>query len=629
MSTIQMVTDDATPHVMRAFKMTGAQQMFRELPVNSAQAGASRLLMGTAWSIVAETGTHYATFEDDGEGMTAEQMPDFLNKFGGSGRTIGYEDDNFGIGFKTSAIPDNRKGIVVLSLRDGIESMMWLWFDPHTDKVGARVLCTPDLLGDDHLDAVSESGSPSVLVLDSDDGGWEHVEIDGIDWTKVLPQWIKDAGHGTCFVMLGNDGSDTIGRVGGLTQKYGPTKEVTRRFWTLPLDSIEQVSYPNFTNRSLWPGVSGGLDANRKAIGAGEFIVESAIDMGEVEINAGGMSVNVTWALMNEDPNREQGAQRGDMISWPATAAIYESHPGIEELMDLKSGGEARDRIDQFVGPHAVAKRCMIFVRPPGDQVWQDGTRTVLRWREGEGLPKALPWAAWAREFRSNLPEPLAELVRAHYADITEAADDLTDEDYQRLGSRFGALLRRTVLVLRPDSNGRQRAGEQRDGAAGPARRGPRRRRREGGGETNTDTATPGNNIPASNTRRTEDLPKAIFDESEFAGRPHLAAHYDAASHTVIVNPDHLYIAALDLAIRQKYVDESQERQDWAVKGGRRAVKTHASLCVAHQLQLCATTPEMHDEFMSDVALTAAFGGVRNLMDAASGYIGDLTRRAA
>lgn len=646
-TTSPMSAGDMTPFIRRMHKQCKPGQMFREVPVNSAQAGATLLQVDTFWPAVESLGVHYRTFEDDGVGMSPAEIPRFLNAFGGSGKTIGIDDDNFGIGFKVSTLPDNRYGIVILTLKDGFTSMMWLWTDPSTDKIGARHLVSSETFESEDFDEiVAMSGTPSVIVLGTPEQPrvFEALPIDGIDWADPLPQWIKDAGHGTCFIMLGNERFahgdesskyDTLGET-----KYGVPTELSKRFWHLPLP-VKVRNYANFGDRALWPTerpVGGGTW--RSSVGLAEYLQDASrvSASGEVEVEARGLKATVSWFIFDRrddgDPRQKQGPQRGDRISEPFIGARFESHPGVVEVMDLLTAQYAESRLTNWVGPREIARRIGIIVTPnPDAEVWQDGTRTMLRYNR-EGIAAELPWSEWANVFVDLHPEEIKVLLAEHYAskrgDLTMG---LSDDDYKRLGSRFSEwLLRHATAMKKINTKGKEKSpltedpdgtetvlsdggSGERHGGRGTAT--PARLRRTN--PTPVRAAADGEQAPASDSKSYSTLPRADFGE---VGDPCYAMEYMQGGHCVSVNENHFYWQSFQAALIDAYRDQGEEFRASLVEAARPVWLSSASLAVAHQLALAKKYPEHHDVLMSPVALTAALAGIRNHLEVASGPVG-------
>ena len=124
--------------VERAYRESGELQYLRELVVNSIEAGATRIEFGPEWNAVKGHGVYRLMVADDGNGMGPDELLRFLNTFGGGGKPIGDLHENFGVGAKTSLLPWNHEGVVVLSWTPGCGSgpvpanlgkHVWLFFN--------------------------------------------------------------------------------------------------------------------------------------------------------------------------------------------------------------------------------------------------------------------------------------------------------------------------------------------------------------------------------------------------------------------------------------------------------------------------------------------------------------------
>src|SRR5262245_10682070 len=125
----QMGVGRRAPLINRNFAAAGRFQWVREGLINALQANATLAEFTTEWEAAANIGVHRRVLLDNGTGMVGREMPGFLNKFGGSGKTIGDTTENYGVGLKSGTLPWNQYGLVVISKRDEELSMMWLRYD--------------------------------------------------------------------------------------------------------------------------------------------------------------------------------------------------------------------------------------------------------------------------------------------------------------------------------------------------------------------------------------------------------------------------------------------------------------------------------------------------------------------
>jgi hypothetical protein len=196
--------------VERAYRESGELQYLRELVVNAIEAGASRIELGPEWSAVESDGVYRLMIADDAKGMDPEELLKFLNTFGGGGKPIGDAHENFGVGAKTSLLPWNHFGVVVLSWTSTNPggAMVWLMRDPVSGEYGAKKFETAD-------------------------GSFEEVIVPPADWAKVRPSWLVE--HGTVIICMGNTGRENtfLGKTGDGDIK-GISGYLNKRLWAMP-----------------------------------------------------------------------------------------------------------------------------------------------------------------------------------------------------------------------------------------------------------------------------------------------------------------------------------------------------------------------------------------------------------
>src|SRR5262245_60077848 len=95
---IQPMQTAGTHHfIERTYRESSQFQWVREALVNAIEAGANRVEFGIEWQAVEKKGVYRRMIADDGCGMTAEQLVEFFNTFGGGGKPIGGAHENFGV----------------------------------------------------------------------------------------------------------------------------------------------------------------------------------------------------------------------------------------------------------------------------------------------------------------------------------------------------------------------------------------------------------------------------------------------------------------------------------------------------------------------------------------------------
>lgn len=437
-----------TQHLIeRTYRESGAFQWVRETLINAFEAQATRVEFGIEWQAVENLGVYRRVIADNGKGMAADELVEFFNTFGGGGKPIGGEHENFGVGSKTSLLPWNRYGMVVISWVDGDASMIWVQCDPETGEFGLRLMDAEDPdTGDTSLDEVYEP------FMD---------EANGVNWAAVKPEWIDD--HGTVIVLLGNTPhDDTV--VGDPKRDEADTKGISaylnRRLWEIPdgvsvivdeLRTNKKANWPKTIEQAHGPQVDTGPDVrtNRRSIeGAHFYIKYPGRTFASGKLGASGTvplgdGTNVDWYLWTgERPAVQSYAAISGYI-----AAEYRN-----ELYDVTSHHSTYRTFG--VAESAVRQRLWLIVRPPHlDEDGKHGVyprtdRNALLLRGGPQAGGPLPMNEWASEFADNMPAELLAAIKQARTGRTGTVDDATWR--QRLADRFGSRWRISKLRVSP-----------------------------------------------------------------------------------------------------------------------------------------------------------------------------------
>jgi hypothetical protein len=159
-------------------------QFLREITENAVQAvhamgeNGGHVIWDVDWNrLELAPGVFKVACIDTGIGMTGPEMLRYINMLSSSMHQQSH-GTNFGVGAKVAAATRNHAGLVYLSWKDGIGSMIHLWRDPDTAQYGLKRFELPD-------------GSYAH---------WVHVE------DTIKPEPIDE--NGTMVVLLGNDLDD-------------------------------------------------------------------------------------------------------------------------------------------------------------------------------------------------------------------------------------------------------------------------------------------------------------------------------------------------------------------------------------------------------------------------------------
>ena len=442
---LPMRTAGTQNFIERTYREGSQFQWVRETVVNAQEANATHIEFGIEWQAVENLGVYRRMISDNGCGMTSEQLVEFFNTFGGGGKPIGGAHENFGVGSKTSLLPWNTYGMVVISWVNGDASMIWVTLDKDSGEYGLKL-----------ERCLAESGDTTLECVYDPYDDPEH----GCDWAAVKPDWIQD--HGTVIVLLGdNANSDTV--EGDPSRNEADIKGISsflnRRMWTLR-DGVELfVDELRSNDRAFWPpnqeiahGIpeKSGRDrrTNTRRIEGARFYIKYPVEKfsahgklgahGTVPLRDGTF---VDWFLWDgERPKIQSYAAISGYI-----AAMYN-----DELYDITAHHSTYRSFGVSEG--AVRSRLWLVIRPPVDPdgkrgVYPKTDRNSLLIKGGPTAGGPLPINDWAAEFADKMPD---ELVQAIKATRVGTADTITDEEWrEKLAERFGSRWRITRIVSR------------------------------------------------------------------------------------------------------------------------------------------------------------------------------------
>jgi hypothetical protein len=444
---LPMKTAGTHHFIERTYREGSQYQWVREILVNAFEAGATRVEFGIEWQAVQNQGIFRRMIADNGCGMTADQLVEFFNTFGGGGKPIGGAHENFGVGSKTSLLPWNHYGMVVISWVDGDTSMIWVARDAKTGEYGLKTMVCEDAMGELVQEEVFDPYEDS-----------DH----GCDWAAVKPDWIED--HGTVIILLGN--SSTTDTVQGDPDRSeadikGISSFLNRRMWEIPEGVEVFVDELRTTDRDLWPSseavahgpiAKDGRDRRtnmRRIEGARYYItypeprpnIGSLGAQGTVELRDG---TEIDWFLWGgERPKVQSYAAIGGYIGTLYNRELYDvtTHHSTYRSFGV-SLRSVRTNLWLIIRP---------FVDPHGRRgVYPKTDRNSLLIKGGPSAGGPLPINDWAAEFADNMP---AEIVRALKEARQGSSGTLSDEEWrERLAEKFGKRWR--IARLRAQKGG-------------------------------------------------------------------------------------------------------------------------------------------------------------------------------
>lgn len=449
MATRHMTAGAIRPIVDRTGRDSSEFQFVREAYQNAVEARATKVRV--RWEQGASRlGTYRFEIADDGLSMSRQELPNFINKFGGGGKPIGGEHENFGVGLKSTTLPWNHAGVLVAARRDGETNLIHLHLDEEASEYGLRQWEVEDQDGNVEL--------VDVLTLAAQvDGKWTTCvdrDFEPVNGTRVrdLLDAFLDGEQGTVIILCGNTGAeDTFlargggGEMGGEAPITGIATYLSRRYDELPVPA--SVEEPKSMDKTEWPrspdefarshiNVAGNRAfkvKTRNCRGVGTFLREGGehgakrpAHQGMVELSDG---TKAFWFLLPEGDSYDSKGVGG--VYWTPTIAVR--YRG-----EIYAWGSSRQRLRDFgISRAKVIDRCTVILEPPvnngGVGVYPDSTRSRLVWTGGRNLP----WRQWANEFAKGMPAAIQEALDRATAELgrSESNDELSETQKKRLNA--------------------------------------------------------------------------------------------------------------------------------------------------------------------------------------------------
>ena len=475
--------------VRRAYREGKPFQWVRESYVNGDEAAATEVRFDVDLISYRDLGVLRMQVEDNGTGIAADDIDSFLNTFGGGGKPIGDEHDNFGVGFKSAVTPWNEDGVVVRSLNNGEISISVLVFDQTTGEIGLLHLPLAD---EDDVDASTEYATTLVFDKVADYDAGETWIWGGIDWLQSFPEWIANAGHGSSFTFLGSAaypdsyfGDPTVDEE--RSGRWAYVWYADRRFWEIPTgklrfygtDSLDRkrimaaldqkLKRPAKTKVKHWQArnARGLRDSifmlpvkKLKALGLWTDPVDDDTDDEDIDVAAEavvkGLVKTVTFDIGADnlpakchvfykdlpasiDPAKDFG---WDPARTGVITALYKN-----ECYDTDRGHRHR----QFGIPYSpIYNMVWIVVEPVLAGAGEDGeeaeggvypgtSRSFLHWKGAGTRAADLPWQEWADEFIGRMEDEVPFLYDAikNFVPATKTGDDLSKSLLKRTADKF------------------------------------------------------------------------------------------------------------------------------------------------------------------------------------------------
>lgn len=417
----------------REYRNSPAYQWGRELARNGLEAEATIIQFGPEWEGVKATDTYRMQYADNGCGMTKDDLRDYMRTLGKGGKIVGGPHDNYALGSRMTLLPWNPEGVVVISMVDGEAYMVKMMFDAGAaNGEGEYVLEEVEWEEEDGADGMATVYPPYV-----------DPELK-IDWSETIPDFIREAGHGTTFTLLGRTATDNTidgDPERGETHRFLGRKYFNTRFWDLP-EGVTLRVYEMPQNQEDWPTKKGQNRGVRGAKSLIEYRKNDGTDFIEaknvVDLPDG---TKVHWWLRTE-PKVETGGlgATSAYIGVLYRSELYGQAYTEGEDGDTKTGASVYRQFG--IGSDSVRRRVFLVIEPPefeeatgASGVAPSTGRADLYWMGAGASPRSVKPADWSAEFGEKLPKEILDAINAEY-ESREHSDD-REERLKRVMDRF------------------------------------------------------------------------------------------------------------------------------------------------------------------------------------------------
>jgi hypothetical protein len=435
-----------TSTLKRFMREVAPMQFVREIYQNCLEAEATTMRVYFEPQYEA-LGVKKLCFADDGKGMSAREMYEYLAKYNSSSKTTeGSYHDNFGIGVKATTLLSNPYGVVFLSWsKDNPEgAMIWFTYDEKLDRVGLRPIeyIDEDEDGEEYTDTLctqmSDGTRANVIALD--DLRLAHPDgFEGVKWWECKEK-AKIKKHGTIVMLLGQSAS--ADSVGADWSKRQLSHYMSSRFLNLPV-RVRILSDQLGTRYPL--GLLDGLGRDKQHTDSVSCI--------------NGYSIDVIYIKRQ---NRCGSVRLGDIV----TQRILSGYSALAykgELYNAQYG--KREARSWGISHDDVISRVLLIVYPPkrgkqSDKVvrgcYPNERRDRLLWDDESIVSdnREIDLTELKHYFTQNQPERLRQMLDEAYAANRQREQVDTSELQERYRDLFKARRARTGDVVKPADDG-------------------------------------------------------------------------------------------------------------------------------------------------------------------------------
>ena len=432
-----MVDRNPVKSLERAYNEAGEFQIYREVYMNSLEAGASKAAISNFHNKLA--------WLDNGCGINPGELDQLINGRNSSSKDTDGRHGNFGVGLKDAGLFPNPHGLIVVSKTEAHPKggMIWLCIDPEYGA-GAKMLIS---------DEMRESGYTGDGETVIDFGSHDSFTIDDIDFMSVFSEsrLFKQDTTGTAIILMGQDKADVTFPELSEVRLY-----LQSRIYKFDLDVFGfRESRGSRLSGSKLSGVSEGHSAHIiSSMTINGFTVETSIYHGDRPSKQA-----------SDDPASRQSFLEATLYKDEMYGVSFTS----SRASQMKRSRDAALKYG-VIYPQ-VYNRLSIVIKPPvydedtGVGCFPDSSRSTLRWEDPDSQDRqsGIPYEMIQAHYRENMPKQLRQMMN----DIAKTETRHEQKTQTSRLSKFFSNSKKSRLKLSGDgytlitsSNGSEDAGE-------------------------------------------------------------------------------------------------------------------------------------------------------------------------
>lgn len=409
-----------TSTLKRFMREVAPMQFVREIYVNAVEAGATRMRIYYEDQHL-ERGVRKLCFADNGKGMTAQEMYEYLAQYNSSSKTTeGSYHDNFGIGVKATTLLANPYGVVFLSwsAKNPEGSMIWFTYDEAGDRIGLKPIEYIDEDGELDTICTRMSDGSQANVVSLDDLRLEYPDgYEGLKWWECKEAATIDK-QGTIVMLLGADrDADSVGA--GWSQRSIP-HYISSRFIKVGAQISISEKIGNDSSGATGYRAKGLLDVLSRYVEHTDVIEHQGFVIDVFYINV---------------PYTKAAPKTASALSIKALSG-YSALEYKGELYHVTYG--KREARSWGISHDDVIKKVLLIVRPPHRGVQSDGVirgcypnerRDRLLWDDESIVTdnREIDLSEVKRYFATHHPERLTQMLEEAYASNEQERVDTTE----------------------------------------------------------------------------------------------------------------------------------------------------------------------------------------------------------